>query len=82
MSDRRPVVHLVTLALATALALNPVALFLLSGQAAGSIAGAGFSVALVVGLAVQRRRTAVAVVVFNLLVLVSVLLHAERSLAA
>jgi Tol biopolymer transport system component/lysophospholipase L1-like esterase len=77
MPGRRPIVHLLALALATTLAVNPVVLRLLTGRTAFSVAASILAVALVVGLAAKRQRTTVAALVFNALVLVGLALHAE-----
>lgn len=77
VGDRRPTVHLVALALATLLAANPVVLFLLTGRVVLAAAVTGLALALVIGLARDRRRTTSAAVALNVLILLSAALHAE-----
>ena len=77
MPGLRPLVHLLALALATTLAVNPIVLRLLTGRTVLSVAASSLAVALVVVLAAKRRRTTAAALAFNALVMVGLALHAE-----
>src|SRR5687768_3787816 len=74
---RRPLTSLIILGLATTLAANPVVVYLLTGRAEVAAFTTILAVVLVVTLASWRRLTAIALVLFNLIVLLSAAGHAE-----
>ena len=77
LSERRPLAHLILLGVATVLVVNPVVVFLLTGSGAAAVALGFLTPAVVVALASRRRMTVLAVLAFNVVVLVSAAAHAE-----